>query len=74
MKELGREPGRWKMVYALSRSQKDEYPSNVAHSNVDLLSSAQDMAKELKSVEGEYIFFAAYLQEQDPEKETEVNS
>lgn len=60
-------------MYALSRSQKDEYPENVVHSHVDLLDSAEDMARNLHGIEGEYVFFAAYLQQQSEDKEWEIN-
>ncbi|KAL2356222.1 hypothetical protein BJ546DRAFT_1025067 [Cryomyces antarcticus] len=66
--ELGRSPQQWPTVHALSRSKKDEYPQNVVHNHIDLTSSAKEMAEQLKDVEGEYIFFAAYLA-QDGEKE-----
>ncbi|KAF9633306.1 NAD-dependent epimerase/dehydratase [Lasiodiplodia theobromae] len=75
VRELGKSPQQWPTVYALSRSKKDECPSNVKHSHIDLGSSASDMARELKeqNVSGEYIFFAAYLQKESQEEQTRVN-
>ena len=34
---------------ALSRTTKEDYPSSVIHNHIDLTSSAQEMAKDLKS-------------------------
>jgi len=73
VKELGKHPDQWKTVYALSRSQKDSYPSNVVHSHINLLDSPEDMAKQLQDVKGEYLFFAAYFQQESEDKEWEVN-
>lgn len=60
-------------MYALSRSKKDEYPSNVVHSHIDLLNSADQMAKQLEGVEAEYVFFAAYLQKDTERENWQVN-
>jgi hypothetical protein len=60
--ELGKDPSKWQTVHAISRSQKEDYPNNVKHDTIDLTGNAQEMASQLKDVEGEYIFFAAYLQ------------
>lgn len=57
---LGRNPQKWPTMHALSRSTKEDYPSSVIHNHIDLTSSAQEMAKDLKNVKAEYIFFAAY--------------
>ncbi|KAK0656220.1 NAD(P)-binding domain protein [Cercophora newfieldiana] len=73
VKEMGKEPAKWKTVHALSRSQKDSYPSNVVHHHINLLDSAADMAKSLKDVGADYVFFAAYFQQESEEKEWEVN-
>ncbi|KAK3941967.1 Iridoid synthase [Diplogelasinospora grovesii] len=73
VKELGRKPDQWKTVHALSRSKKDEYPSNVVHNHLDLTTSAEEIAKELQDVEGEYIFFAAYLQKDSEQGNWDVN-
>jgi len=60
-------------VFALSRSKKDEYPSNVIHNHIDLTSSAEDMAKDLQHVRAEYVFFAAYLQKETEQENWDVN-
>lgn len=73
VKELSRSPEEWKTIYALSRSKKDEYPSHVVHKHIDLLSSADQMAKDLQGVEAEYIFFSAYLQKDTEQENWEVN-
>ncbi|KAF3942451.1 hypothetical protein ABW19_dt0209670 [Dactylella cylindrospora] len=70
---LGKEPEKWTKVYALSRSQKQDYPANVELDFVDLLSSAEDMAKQLQGIEADYCFFAAYLQKDTEEELTAVN-
>ena len=70
---LGKDTKQWSKVYALSRSQKIEWPSNVEHKHLDLQASAKDMAKELEGVKPEYIFFAAYLAQDTEEDATKVN-
>lgn len=74
MKELAKNKQQWPTVYALSRSKKDDYPENVKHQHIDLTSSAEDMAKELKHVDAEIIFFAAYLAQDKEEEATRVNA
>ncbi|KAK5006345.1 hypothetical protein LTR28_006603, partial [Elasticomyces elasticus] len=71
--ELGRSPQRWSTIHALSRSKKDQYPENVVHNHIDLTASAEEMAKELKGIEAEYIFFAAYLAKDSEEEATKIN-
>ncbi|KAK3330707.1 hypothetical protein B0H66DRAFT_72768 [Apodospora peruviana] len=73
VKELSGKPNKWTMVHALARSKKDEYPSNVVHNFIDLTTSADEMAKELEDVEGEYVFFAAYLQKDSEQENWHVN-
>ena len=70
---LCKDPSHWQTVHALSRSQKEEYPSNVKHDTIDLTSSAQDMAKQLQGVEAEYVFFCAYLQKDSEQENWDVN-
>jgi nucleoside-diphosphate-sugar epimerase len=45
----------------------------VIHNHIDLQSSPDEMANDLKSVRGDYIFFAAYLAKDDEEDAWEVN-
>ena len=52
---LAKDPQQWRTVHALSRSQKEKYPSNVKHDTVDLTQDAQGMAKQLEGVEAEYL-------------------
>ena len=70
---LGQDKQKWSTVYALSRSQKLEWPDNVKQQQLDLQSSAQDMAKELGDAKPEYIFFTAYLAQDDEDDATKVN-
>jgi nucleoside-diphosphate-sugar epimerase len=50
-----------------------EYPSNIVHNHVDLTSSADNMAKDLQNVHGEYMFFAAYLAKDSEQENWDVN-
>ncbi|KAE8393602.1 hypothetical protein BDV23DRAFT_191472 [Aspergillus alliaceus] len=78
---LGREiihhasPDTWKTVHALSRSQAEHYPSHIVHNKIDLLAAPEDLAKQLKDqkIEGEYLFFTAYLQKDDEGEMERVN-
>ncbi|KAK4199858.1 hypothetical protein QBC40DRAFT_281263 [Triangularia verruculosa] len=70
---LAQNPQQWKTIHALSRSKKDEYPSNVVHNHIDLLHSAEQMAKDLQDVSGEHVFFAAYMQKDTEEENWQVN-
>jgi hypothetical protein len=45
----------------------------VVHNHIDLTTSAEDMAKDLKDVRGEYVFFAAYLQKDSEQDNWDVN-
>ena len=70
---LGTSPETWTKVHALSRSQKEKYPDNVEHDTIDLSGDISVMTDQLKHVEGEYLFFAAYLQKDSEEESWEVN-
>ena len=71
--ELAGTTPKWPKIYALSRSQKEDYPPNVEHKHLDLQADVKEMAKELQGVEAEYVFFAAYLAQDDEGKAAEVN-
>ena len=71
--ELGKHPEQWQTVHALSRSQKGTYPSNVKHDHVDLTQDAKGMADQLKGIKAEYVFFAAYLQQDTEQGNWDVN-
>ncbi|KAK3955722.1 hypothetical protein QBC32DRAFT_22854 [Pseudoneurospora amorphoporcata] len=77
VKELSSNPSQWKTIHALSRSKKEDFGSNVQHHHIDLLNSAQDMAKDLSSIPDltavEYVFFSAYLQKDTEQENTDVN-
>ena len=70
---LGKNSKQWHTVYAFSRSKKEQYPSNVQHNFIDLTSDAKAMAQQLKGVEAEYVFFAAYLSKQSEQENWDVN-
>ncbi|TDZ34999.1 Uncharacterized protein CTRI78_v011557 [Colletotrichum trifolii] len=70
---LGKNQDEWKTVYALSRSKKDEYASNVKHASIDLTASAEEMAENLQGIEAEYVFFSAYLQKDTEQENWDVN-
>lgn len=72
MQELSQDQEKW-TIHAFSRRQKEEYPSNVKHHFIDLLSSADDMAKQLQNVEADYVFFAAYLQGNSEKENWDLN-
>jgi nucleoside-diphosphate-sugar epimerase len=71
--ELGKDTKTWPTVYALSRSKKEDYPSNVKHTHIDLQEDPKEMAKELEHVDAEYVFFTAYLAQDDEDDATKVN-
>ena len=58
---------------ALSRGKKDNYPPHVKHSFIDLTASADEMTNDLKHVQAEYVFFAAYLQKDSEQENWDVN-
>ena len=71
--ELSKHKAQWSTVHALSRSRKEDYPDNVIHNHIDLTSSADEMAKDLTNVRGEYVFFAAYLQKETEQENWDIN-
>ena len=60
-------------MHALSRSQKEDYPSNVKHAHLDLTRGPEGIAEDLKGIEGEYLFFAAYIHKVDLQESWDVN-
>jgi lipopolysaccharide biosynthesis protein len=70
---LGKDPEQWQTVHALSRSKKDVCPKNVVHNHIDLTATVEEMKKQLKDVNGEYLFFAAYLQKDSEQEAWDVN-
>jgi nucleoside-diphosphate-sugar epimerase len=71
--ELSQHRQQWPTIHALSRSKKEDYADNVIHNHIDLQSSPDEMANDLKNVRGEYIFFAAYLAQDKEDDAWEVN-
>jgi len=57
----------------MSRSKKDDFGPRVKHTHLDLTATAESMFDDLKGVEADYVFFAAYLQKDTDEENTRVN-
>jgi hypothetical protein len=70
---LEKNPSRWTKIHALSRSKKDDCPHNVVHKSVDFTTDANVMAKAMSGVEADYVFFAAYLQQNSEKENWDVN-
>ena len=65
LKVLTESPGRWKKIYAVSRRPPHgTWPDYVEHVSVDLLQSPEKVAGQLaeRGVQGDYVFFFAYIQ------------
>ncbi|KAF4814862.1 hypotheticall protein [Colletotrichum tropicale] len=73
VKELSSNPEEWSKIYTLSRSKKEDFPKNVVQSHLDLCATPEEMARELHGVEADYIFFAAYLEQNTEAKASKVN-
>ena len=69
-------PGRWSMIYAVSRSLfreemlsllSPEQQSRIRHVSVDLTGSAKDIASSLQKgdVHADYVFFYGYIHRKD---------
>lgn len=71
--ELSKHPEEWQSIYAMSRSKKGSFPPRVKHSHLDLTGSASDMAAEIKHIEADYVFFAAYLDAGNADENDRVN-
>lgn len=57
----------------MSRSKKEDFSPRVKHVHLDLTAAAETMSDDLKGVEADYVFFAAYLQQDSEEESTRVN-
>lgn len=73
VKELCGRPDEWSKIYTLSRSKKEDFGSRAQHVHVDLSTTAEDIAQELREIKADYVFFAAYLQMDSDEENTRVN-
>ncbi|KAF9700959.1 hypothetical protein EKO04_000841 [Ascochyta lentis] len=71
--ELAKDRQQWPTVHALSRSKKERYPETVLHHHIDLMSSPDEMANDLKDVQGSHVFFAAYMQKDTEKENWDVN-
>ncbi|KAJ0295964.1 hypothetical protein COL922a_014022 [Colletotrichum nupharicola] len=67
VKVLSSNPEEW----SKTRSKKEDFPQNVVQRHLDLCATPEEMARELKGVEADYVFFAAYL-EQDTEAKCQI--
>lgn len=76
---LSADPTTWPTVHAFSRSQREPYPPHIHHDTVDLLSSADVIAKQLSAIgisgdKGvDVVFFTAYLQKGDEAEMARTN-
>lgn len=70
---LSKNSDTWGAIYALSRSQKENYPSYVKHRHLDLMGSPEQLVDDLKGIEAEYLFFTAYLQKDSEQENWDVN-
>ncbi|RSL48022.1 hypothetical protein CEP54_013103 [Fusarium duplospermum] len=59
---------------AMSRSKKEDFGPQVKHVHLDLTAEAETMSDDLKDVEADYVFFAAYLEQDSEEESTRVNA
>ncbi|KAM5352941.1 hypothetical protein ACJ41O_005663 [Fusarium nematophilum] len=73
VKELCSHPEEWSNIYSMSRSKKEDFGPRVKHAHLDLNDEAESMSDDLKNIEAEYVFFAAYLQQDSEEESTRVN-
>lgn len=73
VKELCSHPGQWSSIYTTSRSKTEDFGPRAKHVHLDLTAPAEEMAAELKGVEPEYVFFTAYLQQDNEVDATRVN-
>jgi hypothetical protein len=71
--ELSKDPQTWSTIYALSRGKKESWPSNVEQVNIDLLSPVDELAKQIQGVDGDHLFFAAYLEKETEQENWDVN-
>lgn len=67
-------PPEWTKITTLSRSQEPAANPRISHSTLDLQSSASDMASSLSDVQGEYVFFCAYLARDDDQAAVDANA
>ncbi|GFF53302.1 uncharacterized protein C757.02c [Aspergillus lentulus] len=67
------EDTRFEKIYSLSRRNLGGENAKIQHATVDLCGSAEDMARNLKDISAEYVFFCAYLPQDDPAELSRVN-
>ncbi|KAH0432706.1 nad dependent epimerase dehydratase family protein [Colletotrichum camelliae] len=73
VRELSSKPEEWSKIYALSRSKKEDFTQNVIQSHLYLCATPEEMASELQGIEADYVFFAAYLEQDTEAKASKVN-
>ncbi|KAH9232667.1 hypothetical protein K456DRAFT_1763000 [Colletotrichum gloeosporioides 23] len=69
VKVLSSNPEEW----LKTRSKKEDFPQNVVQRHLDLCATPEEMARELQGVEADYVFFAAYLEQDTEAKASKVN-
>jgi hypothetical protein len=73
VKELVRSPQQWQPIYTFSRSQEEEHARNAVHKFVDLSTSSQEIALQLKEIRADCLFYAAFVETGDEENNWHVN-
>jgi N-acetyl-gamma-glutamylphosphate reductase len=73
VKELEGAPQQWQTIYSFSRSQKEEPARNVVHNFVDLSTSSQEIALQLKNIRADCLFYAAFVETGNEENNWHVN-
>ncbi|PLB48714.1 NAD(P)-binding protein [Aspergillus steynii IBT 23096] len=66
--------GSYDKIYSFSRRNPGYEHPKIQHVSLDLQGSAEEMAKSLKGISAEYIYFCAYLARDDPDELSRVNA
>ncbi|KAF7155398.1 hypothetical protein CNMCM5623_007469 [Aspergillus felis] len=72
VRHLCKDP-RYEKIYSLSRRNPGGENAKIQHATLDLRGSAEDMARNIKGISAEYVFFCAYLAHDDPAELSRVN-
>lgn len=72
VRHLCKDP-HYQKIYSLSRRNPGGGNAKIQHATLDLRGSAEDMARNLKDISAEYVFFCAYLAHDDPAELSRVN-
>lgn len=71
--ELSKDRQQWPTIHALSRSKKEQFCETVVHHHIDLLSSADEMANDINSVQGSVVFYAGYMEKATEQENWDTN-